>query len=416
MIYLRNNLLIYFSWDTVTPGIFLTLSIRISQWLAISSFFHCWIRTSSRVWDIFYHFKIGDQVLGLITRQTQTLYEYSQDTEAWRKYPCSSYLKMVDIRTLDELRSYWNKYATFERLALEQKDKFFEQQARMSARMATRLGGATVQGPSCSAGMLWPEALAPVTDLFRKYWQTGTTFTLARDIQNAKNLNSAFVYSMSGEEFLPNDGTFPQRLHLISAVAPLKSDPTGSTPTQGSAIDISKQQLKVWCESFCERRKTQNLTIRFFAGDAITFCCALDSLRVTGESTTDIFVANYRAAQIHFDQDNTTPTSFDVIDTSNLTDHVGLLNLLIVAHPLLKETPASQSVLYTESLLPFGKDPTKSFPERIYTDIPTWRCCLGLFPGHIFPISQCNPIFMNYCMLRTRINTANEQYGAPLSR
>ncbi|KAG9080207.1 hypothetical protein FRC06_006946, partial [Ceratobasidium sp. 370] len=74
------------------------------------------------------------------------------------------------------------------------------------------------------------------------------------------------------------------------------------------------------------------------------------------------------------------PSSFDVIDTSNLTDHLGLLNILFVAQPLLKAIPASQAVLYTEMLLPTGEDATKSFLDRVCASVPTISALLGIAP------------------------------------
>ncbi|QRV77040.1 MYND Zn-finger protein [Ceratobasidium sp. AG-Ba] len=85
-------------------------------------------------------------------------------------------------------------------------------------------------------------------------------------------------------------------------------------------------------------------------------------------------------ARIKRSADPPAPTTFDVIDTSNLTDHLGLLNILIAIRPLLKETISSQSVLYTETLLSTGEDATKSFLDRICTTIPTISAVLGLAP------------------------------------
>ncbi|KAG8732183.1 hypothetical protein FRC11_000200 [Ceratobasidium sp. 423] len=232
--------------------------------------------------------------------------------------------------------------------------------------------------------MLWPQAMTPVADLFRKYWETGTTFSLARDIKSATNLNPTFVYSLSGEVFKPHYGTFPAGFHLISAFAPIKSDPAGPAPSTGSAaISASKQQFAAWCRAFREARKAESITIRFFTGDALQFSRALHQFGTTGNPSTDLFVSAYRAAQINFDglyTSDSIPTTFDVIDTSNLTDHLGLFNLLLVTHVLLKEAPQSQAVLYTETLLPSGKDATKSFLERIFADVPTISMLFGIAP------------------------------------
>ncbi|CAE6445341.1 unnamed protein product [Rhizoctonia solani] len=335
-----------------------------------------------RVWDIFYHFKIDNRASNIITRQSQELCGYADTIETWRDSRLGSFLKMVDTRTLEELRRHWKSYADFPGLPANRKARIAKEQAQLSKSSADK--GSTALSPSRSAGMLWPEAMKPVSELFRKYWETGTTFTLASDIKRATNLNPTFVYSLSGEGFNPHYGTFPSGFHLMSAFAPIKSDPAGPAPSTGSAaINASKQQFAAWCKAFREARKTGSIVVRFFTGDAILFCRALDQFKTTGKSATDIFVCTFRAAQIDFDgsaSNDPTPTNFDVIDTSNLTDHLGLFNLLLVAHPLLKRMANSQAIVYTETLLPSGKDATKSFLDRILADIPTVALLFGIAP------------------------------------
>ncbi|KAL5632915.1 hypothetical protein ACGC1H_005761 [Rhizoctonia solani] len=289
---------------------------------------------------------------------------------------------MVNTRTLGELRRHWRSYADFPSLPADRKNRITKAQIQLSKSSAET--GSLAASPSRSAGMLWPQAMKPVSELFRKYWETGTTFTLASDIKQATNLNPTFVYSLSGEAFNPHYGTFPSGFHLISAFAPIKSDPAGPTPSTGSAaINTSKQQFAAWCKAFRDARKAESITVRFFAGDAILFCRALDQFKATGNPSTDIHVSASRATQIHFDGlaiGESAPTNFDVIDTSNLTDHLGLFNLLLVTHPLLKKALNSQAVLYTETLLPSGKDATKSFLERIFADVPTIALLFGIAP------------------------------------
>ncbi|KAJ1303001.1 hypothetical protein OPQ81_011203 [Rhizoctonia solani] len=335
-----------------------------------------------RVWDIFYHFKINDRALQIITSHSQALYDHAENIETWQKSPLGSFLKMTDTRTLTEIRHLWRAYADFPSIPSDRKNRIAKEQIQLSKSVVDK--GPIATSPSRSAGMLWPQAMKPVAGLFRKYWETGTTFSLASDIKSATNLNPTFVYSLSGEGFNPHYGTFPSGFHLISAFAPIESDPAGPAPNAGSAaISTSKQQFSVWCKAFGEARNTKSITIRFFAGDALPFCRALHQFRTTGNPSTNLFVSAYRAAQINFDgcaTGGSAPTTFDVIDTSNLTDHLGLFNLLLVTHVLLKETPESQAVLYTETLLPSGRDTTKSFLERILTDIPTIAMLFGIAP------------------------------------
>ncbi|KAB5591552.1 MYND finger protein [Ceratobasidium theobromae] len=335
------------------------------------------------VWNIFYHFRIDNRSLDILIRHSRQLYDCSQTAESWRESRYGSFLKMVDSRTLTELSRLWKSYADFINLPASRLQQLLKEKERIAKMMPDDRGFNL--SPSRSAGMLWHEAMIPVVELFQKYWKTGTTFSSDKDVQSATNLNPTFVYSSFGETFNPHYGTFPSGFHLMPAFAPIAKDPVGPLPNTGSAtIDVCKQQFSAWCKSFRAARATKTITIRFFSGDALGFCRALNELALTGQSSTNIFVSAWRASQIDLDELNASvpqaPTTFDVIDTSNLTDHVGMINLLIVTQPLLKKDPQSQSIIYTESLHPSGEDVTRSFWERLGTDVPTISTLLGIAP------------------------------------
>jgi hypothetical protein len=67
---------------------------------------------------------------------------------------------------------------------------------------------------------------------------------------------------------------------------------------------------------------------------------------------------------------------FNVIDTSNLLDHVGVLNILAVTFPILQRTPCA--TLYTEGLS--GSSPGDTLPQQLCGDFATIGLLLGLIP------------------------------------
>jgi MYND finger len=71
---------------------------------------------------------------------------------------------------------------------------------------------------------------------------------------------------------------------------------------------------------------------------------------------------------------------FDVIDTSNLSDHVGLLNVLVHSLPLLKN--AITSTLFTEILVhPANNDkPVERLSRLLCGDLSKLFCLLGITP------------------------------------
>ncbi|KAJ1302999.1 hypothetical protein OPQ81_011201 [Rhizoctonia solani] len=74
------------------------------------------IETLETIWDLFYHFKVNDNTAHVIQNQSQKLQKYAQDTQSWRESPYGSFLKVVDTRTIIELRHHWENYANFSSL------------------------------------------------------------------------------------------------------------------------------------------------------------------------------------------------------------------------------------------------------------------------------------------------------------
>ncbi|KAG8723303.1 hypothetical protein FRC09_003904 [Ceratobasidium sp. 395] len=337
-----------------------------------------------RVWNIFYHFKIDKEATSAIALHSHLLFKNSDTIETWRQSSYSSFLQFVDIRTMAEVRRHWKSYAEFPTLSLDRLKKLVQEQEALSKFVIENFSN--ISSPARAAGMFWVHASTSVGKLFTRYWETGTIFTQNIEVEAAKNLNPTFVYSVPGEVFNPHYATFPQGFHLTPAMVPFgwDLDITATSQIEKAIVDVMKQQFGMWVDAFRSSRVASAVTIRFYAGEALAFCRALSWFATTSNPATGVFVSAWRATQVNFDVQSattsTTPTSFDVIDTSNLTDHLGLLNILLATRPLLKEAPSSQAVLYTETLLSAGEDATKSFVDRIYTSIPNISALLGIAP------------------------------------
>ncbi|KAG9080056.1 hypothetical protein FRC06_007128 [Ceratobasidium sp. 370] len=338
-----------------------------------------------RIWDIFYHFKINDQTLNILTRQSQKLYETAHNIDIWRRSPYGSFLKFIDTRTLAELRHQWENYANFPNLPSDRLEKLTQGHSKLSEPASDKNRPDMI--PSLAAGMLWAQAARPCSNLFKRYWETGTILARDGDAPAATNFNPTFVYSASGEAFNIHPGTFPGGFHLAPAIAPILSDTANpaNPGTEAAIVDAMKQQFGAWADAFRTSRAAEAITLRFYSGEALAFCCALSLFASTGDPGTGVFVSAWRPTLINLNELNagapSGPTTFDVIDTSNLMDHVDIINLLVATRPLLKENPASQSILYTETRLSTkDQDITQSFLRRICATIPSITILLGLAP------------------------------------
>jgi len=145
-------------------------------------------------------------------------------------------------------------------------------------------------------------------------------------------------------------------------------------------------EFKGWCQTFSKRLKAQSarLVIRFFVGDALAFCRALHCCAVNDVLNTGVYARPWSSTLINLDEGDyakgasrRAPLQFNVIDTSNLSDHLGLLHVLIACKPLMKRSPSS--VLHTDTLLPYG-GAAEGFLERMCGDIPVLSMLLDMTP------------------------------------
>jgi hypothetical protein len=335
-----------------------------------------------KIFNIFYHIFLDDPCDALLTQQSRTLAEAAESYESWNKSDYGSWLQCSSSRTLAELRRHWNLYARFQEIPRSRVNELRQNFAAIGQK-ALKKSAVNLSVARCG-GPVWADAVKPGSVIFRRFWETGTTFLSAKDVRTAKNVNASFVYSLMGEKLEPHYGTAPvQGFHLAEALAPLEQQKYSEKVTAEQRIVSSMRgQFDTWCNAFADVFKAGNITLRFHVGDALAFCRALAYFKETGEVSAPVFAAQWQTAAVSIDAYSATcsPTSFNIIDTSNLMDHVGLLNLLLVCQPLLKKDPSSSSVLYTEALLPVGEDAASSFVERLFVDLAVMALLLGLVP------------------------------------
>ncbi|EGN92847.1 hypothetical protein SERLA73DRAFT_172514 [Serpula lacrymans var. lacrymans S7.3] len=320
-----------------------------------------------QIWDIFYHFYLDDNTSLLLSSQSRKLANMSQDLATWERSKYGPFLRMCTGRTLSVLRDYWTIYAETSNFTQAQQDKMRE----------------TLQECGRSAGPLSDDVTGLVMDHTCRFWMSGTT---SNNPQHLTRVNPTFVYSSKCDRFLVHYGTDPLlSFHLAEAYTQ-----TRDTPTIDNIVAGSKAQFRRWCAAFVDVLRTDatrpRVVVRFFAGDALAFCRALLSCSVTRATVTPLYHSPWSVERIHSNDADyganaicSAPMDFNIIETSNIMDHIGLLNVLISASPLLKRSLSS--TLYTESLLSVGTDPYTGMLQRACVDIPTLSLLIGLIPS-----------------------------------
>ncbi|KAF8180830.1 hypothetical protein BJ912DRAFT_1032956 [Pholiota molesta] len=284
------------------------------------------------IWNTFFHFRLDSDSHTALIDQCKKLIELSETTEKWKSSPYALIIKTCTNHTLAEIRRHWTLYvnmqnlpnsrlaaigAAFDKLGKENLKKF-------KTRSCLHMHGATV-----------------IHQSFGNFWKTGVTFLDGKNIAAATLLNPTFVYSLGGEGCSLHYATDPMvPFHLAALFGNAKT-----TVTMAEVLKAAKREFTDWCTSY----------------------------RTSLSSTFPPIIRDeYTSAP------GGAPASFNVIHTSNLEDHIGLLNVLIAAAPLLSSE--ASGVLYTESLLFLGQNATKEFTEHLHADLSVVGLLAGLSP------------------------------------
>jgi hypothetical protein len=310
--------------------------------------------------------------------------------QAWRSSKYGAYLRFCTEQSLVEIRRHWVLY-------LETGDLSDKDQKSLKSSFTSSMNTVLDKHPDgvlSSVRSAGPVDMVSVheqgTKSFRAFWTTGVTSSTSTPNIRPPYVNPTFVYSLSGNRFAVHYGTDPiVAFHLAPAVADIKGAHSPSTLGTKDLVASSMNQFSSWWSSFKERLVTgpkANIIIRFFVGEALAFCRGLNVCKEHKVADTGVYVSPWSGTQIALDPEeyggtaSTAPLSFNVIDTSNLTDHVGLLNILIATVPLLQRKP--WSVVYTNTMVTtIDKGTTSGLTEKACGDIPTLSILLGIAPS-----------------------------------
>lgn len=325
---------------------------------------------------------LDEESHSVLVSQCQKLVAVSENLVQWDANPYASFLRMCTEYTLAEMRRHWVLYIVMHslpparltaiRTAFKQKFKPIDK----SDIISIDLGSARSAGPLLSSAIATCYSLSA-----NSYKATGVTFLDPTEISAATLLNPTFVYSLGGEGCSVHIGTNPiTSYHTAALYGNAKS------VTVTDCIKEAQRQFNQWCSAFqtsISLPKKKSPIIRMFVGEATAVSTVLQTFN-TGAVTSQTPVAPWNMQLIHLVEaeyrSEGAPTTFNVIDTSNLDDHLGLLNVLITAAPLLSKS-SHQAVLYTEALqLAHDRDATKALIDRIFVDITVMGLLIGLCP------------------------------------
>ncbi|KAI1157259.1 hypothetical protein F5B18DRAFT_657959 [Nemania serpens] len=341
-------------------------------------------QNDNSLWNIYYHMYLDQQALDLLCSHSKTLYEASSTMETWQMSKYGQCLSFCDSATLADVRKMWAFYcADFARY----KGHFQSVLDKVKATRRNRITPGRSSINFTGVRSAFPAHLACLQDLHtlnQHYWKYGTT-ELKADIRSAAaHPNPAFL--TIGDGAVIHYGTDPLLgFHLAAVDAPLDSTDAiiDRLPRREKYAALARAEFREWVASYREQCHKNDVRVRFFIGDAVSFAHTLQRKRVTSEITAHWYRDRYGVCPLVLDGPDyapgaRAPVQFDVIDTSNLCDHLGSLTLLTATSPLLRDDVSA--VLYTEVLAKNHKGYREVLDQMLCGHVPTLSTLLGLFP------------------------------------
>jgi hypothetical protein len=338
-----------------------------------------------RIWNFYYHFFVDQGTLDMLLKQCRILVDLSPDIVTWNNSKYGIFLRFSSQHSLSTIRKQWVLYLGTKDFSKDEMDSL-----RAEFRKCSRVkdsSGADVEVDLVSlrsAGPLWNDMTDVGPKQFRRYWETGVTFDEQDKVAKAKEINPTFAYSVMGKGFALHYGSDPiLSFHLAETLAR-----SNKTVTTSGLVKGAVEEFKSWCIAFNKRLGERcSLMIRFLVGDVIACCRALHYCATNSSAYPGLYAGPWSSALMKLDggdyvesTSSRGPLQFDVIDTSNLTDHMGLLNILIPCRPLMQTKPSS--IIFTNTLHPsYNDDMTRdNFLALLCGDISVLSMILDLVP------------------------------------
>ncbi|KAJ7864797.1 hypothetical protein B0H14DRAFT_430125 [Mycena olivaceomarginata] len=335
----------------------------------------------ANIFDIFFHLYLETGSLSLLTSQCRVLLDASMTLKSWKESSYGSTLRMSSRHTLTELRRHWAQYARMHVLPNSQLDLIvanFKAGVKQYQSEYHKPEARIMMHPSRSAGPLMMYAMQTLSDCFYDFWKYGTTFVSAARRSAATLLNPTFVYTQAGIGCHVHYGTDPvMPFHL----APIFGNHRDTAPSRSDIMSGIRAQFQDWCAAFRNHHERGLCIVRVFFADVILGARALQAYKESGVEQTKIPVCQWCTETITLDKEEykDAPLIFNVIDTSNLDDHIGVLNVLVTSIPFLPDS--GDGVLYLESLLFQNHgDAPKDFTKRFHADLTVMSVLFRLSP------------------------------------
>ncbi|RPA82864.1 hypothetical protein BJ508DRAFT_375376 [Ascobolus immersus RN42] len=351
------------------------------------------------IWNAFYHIYIDQESNDLLCRQAALLLDLLDSLEKWHSSKYGCWIRLATDATLAMVRDLFSQYTSTQSMSPARRSRY-EDKYRKGIKETTEFQkdkSAVLLSYTSMSPILPKGGLADTLDkISKRYWESGTTSAS----QTTQIPNPTLAFSGRGEEFILHYASCPILSFHMPAIA--ESVLHEASPKPDFIIEQCKLQFREWSNSLSRAlvlnsgisQTKRRLTVRFAIADLFSLCGTLAG----GKASSGRYTNPWNAQELVLCQEDygersllAAPRTFNVIDTSNLVDHVAFLNLLTTTGPLLRNTV--ESVLLTETL-GHVNTPFNNFLREILCGDPyLMGLLLNLLPTGLFSgfTSRSNP-------------------------
>ncbi|KAK2735131.1 mynd finger family protein [Colletotrichum kahawae] len=333
-------------------------------------------------WNLFYDLRISKADTQLLSNQLEKLLAASKSFNSWKVSSYGKAFPFVDGATFDDVRAIWkmcfDAASADDRAGQEASLKAAIKRSLEIRKVVMGGEGQSLTGMR-SAAPLSTGNFEAVTNATDAYFDTSKpNHGWSGDIPNPM-----FTAPLSKHRVLHHGADPILGFHLATAFAALTdASPLKPNPKDGPlmAFAAAKNQFREWGTACGKLLRDKKLVIRFVASEALAFCQTLQHFISSKETSAGWYRRQFDSRPFCLDPEAyggklAAPSSFDAIDTSNLADHVGTINLLTSALPLL--TPQPWSSVFTETLLKREDTSKEGFDRILYGHGPPVSLLLG---------------------------------------
>lgn len=330
----------------------------------------------------------------LLASQAKKLRNLAKSMKEWHGSTYGDVIRFCDSSTFEKVVRLWNFYTirssqgqAFREQQQTLRTSFERAEADRNKNLKDRdLATAHVSAIPCAVIMAHDIQVEKFGNLHSEYWRTGVAFRDKQIVAESQHLNPLFGSLSSTRTLYYGFDPF-HGFHLATAYAPIvKDSPLRPGPLYfknlSEAARAAMTEFHAWSQAF--RKHRGQLVLRFVASDAVSFCHILRHHRIHRESKPAFWYRDqWQFDQLVLDSEDyspkaSAPSTFDVIDTSNLGHHLGPLNVLTACAPILSRK--GSSTLYTE-MLSSEDEGREAYAEGLLSsDLATVSLILGLKP------------------------------------